>query len=342
MIDLAQRRPTLSPQELNEQLSPSDRYAHVSFDNYRPNTAFPSQRQARDALQQFVAGLGQARPAAGWWPFGKKERSGQGIYLDGGFGVGKTHLLASAYAASQAGPKPLKAALMSFQDLMYIIGALGMNGAVAAFEGHNLLLIDEFELDDPGNAHMANTFLERLMPTGVNVITTSNTAPGALGEGRFNARDFQRQIQGIAGRFQNIGVDGPDYRQRGEAPTEVLSPREVQRWLTLQNPQTLSSLNFEALGQLLIAVHPSRFAKLLSGVEAVLVSDLTPIYDQNIALRFVHFIDKVYDLGLRAAFSGVPLTALFDAEYRTGAYAKKYSRALSRLSELLSEARRDL
>ena len=61
--------------------------------------------------------------------------------------------------------------------------------------------------------------------------------------------------------------------------------------------------------------------------------------DQNVALRFVHFIDKLYDLGLGAAFSGVSLGQLFDESYKHGAYAKKYSRALSRLSELLTEAR---
>lgn len=345
MIDLAQRRPELSTQELTHHLTPSARYAHVSFDNYQPNPAFPSQAQARDTLRQFVAGLGQPSKPSGWWPFSNsfiKKRSkaeGKGIYLDGGFGVGKTHLLASAYHTSQALPQTIKAALMSFQDLMYIIGALGMAGAVAAFKDHDLLLIDEFELDDPGNAHMANTFLEQLMPAGINVVTTSNTAPNALGEGRFNARDFQRQIQGIAGRFQNIGLDGPDYRQRGETPAEVLSPTELDRWLGRQNPDTLARLSFSELGQVLLAVHPSRFAKLLDGVDAVLITDLETMYDQNIALRFVHFIDKVYDLGLHAAFTGVPLTHLFDEHYRHGAYAKKYSRTLSRLSEMLSEAR---
>ncbi len=341
MIDLSQRRPTLNPQELTQSLTPSARYQNVSFDSYQPNPAYPSQAAARDLLRNFVTGLRQAgNKPRGWWPFGKTASpEGKGVYLDGGFGVGKTHLLASAYHAAKGLTPPAKVALMSFQDLMYIIGALGMPQAIAAFRHHELLLIDEFELDDPGNAHMANTFLEGLMPLGVSVITTSNTEPGALGQGRFNANDFQRQIQNIAGHFQSIGLDGPDYRQRGEQPAEVLSPAERTEWLSRQNPGTLASLSFDQLSALLLAVHPSRFAKLLSGVGAVLITDLAPISDQNTALRLVHFIDKLYDLGLHAAFTGVPLPHLFDEYYRHGAYAKKYSRALSRLSEMLTEAR---
>ena len=86
-------------------------------------------------------------------------------------------------------------------------------------------------------------------------------------------------------------------------------------------------------------MHPSQFAALLSGVEAVAVTGLHPLSDQNSALRLVHFIDKVYDMGLHAAFTGTQLETLFDDTYRNGAFAKKYSRCLSRLSEMLNEAR---
>jgi len=83
----------------------------------------------------------------------------------------------------------------------------------------------------------------------------------------------------------------------------------------------------------------NRFARVLEQVSGVAVTNLEPMPEQGEALRFVHFVDKVYDLGLSAAFTGVPLNALFDDIYRNGGYAKKYSRALSRLSEMLREAR---
>lgn len=331
MLDLTARRPSLTPQQLSEGLAPSARFEGVRFENYQPNPAFPSQARARDTLAAFAAEAGQ-KPS-GFRLFKRHKPEGHGIYLDGGFGVGKTHLLASTYYAAHG-----KQALMSFQELMYLIGALGMTRAVETFKDHDLLLIDEFELDDPGNTHMANTFLAQLMPQGVSVVATSNTEPGALGQGRFNARDFERQIRGIALRFENLGLDGPDFRQRGAAPAQVMSEAEFEVWAARQDQARLAVLLHRDLSHLLLEVHPSRFTRLLSGVSAVGVRDLVPMADQNVALRLVHFIDKLYDLGLGAAFTGVPLNRLFDANYRHGAYAKKYSRALSRLSELLTES----
>lgn len=332
MIDLLARNPTLTPEELTAGLAPSARFRDVRFENFRPNPAFPSQEEARASLQAFLKGA-QVRPG-GFRLFRRPKPEGRGLYLDGGFGVGKTHLLASTYHASEG-----RRALMSFQDLMYVIGALGMNRAVEAFAGHSLLLIDEFELDDPGNTHMANTFLGQLMPHGTSVVATSNTEPGALGQGRFNAADFQRQIQGIADRFETRRVDGPDYRQRGTVPEGPLTEAEFRAWLARQPESTLALVSHRDLNRHLLEVHPSRFGKLLAGVGAVGVTSLIPMPDQNVALRFVHLIDKLYDLGLPAALTGAPLGSLFSETYRHGAYAKKYSRCLSRLSELLREAR---
>ena len=211
--------------------------------------------------------------------------------------------------------------------------------AIETFRHHKLLLIDEFELDDPGNTHMANTFLGGLMPGGVSVVATSNTEPGSLGAGRFNAEDFARQIQGIADRFQSHGVDGPDYRQRGTEAAQPLSDAEFAAWLARQDPAQTAVLTHADLNRALLGLHPSRFARVLEQVRGVAVTDLAPMPEQGAALRFVHFVDKVYDLGLNAAFTGIPLEQLFDDIYRNGGYAKKYSRALSRLSEMLREAR---
>lgn len=332
MIDLSARQPSSDPQAVLAALTPSARFEHVRFETYRPNPDFPSQQEARASLQAFLKGA-QVRPG-GFRLFRRATPEGRGLYLDGGFGVGKTHLLASTYFAAGG-----NRALMSFQDLMYIIGALGMGRAVDTFRGHDLLLIDEFELDDPGNTHMANTFLAQLMPAGTSVVATSNTEPGALGQGRFNASDFQRQIQGIAERFETHRIDGPDYRQRGTAPAQTLSGAEYAQWRGQQPSATLAEISHRDLNRHLLQVHPSRFAQLLSGVGAVGVQELMPMPDQNVSLRFVHFIDKLYDLGLPAAFTGAPLGGLFSETYRHGAYAKKYSRCLSRLSEMVREAR---
>jgi cell division protein ZapE len=49
-----------------------------------------------------------------------------GVYLDGGYGVGKTHLLASLWPASPA-PK----AYCTFVELAHLVGALGFAATVA-------------------------------------------------------------------------------------------------------------------------------------------------------------------------------------------------------------------
>ena len=63
---------------------------------------------------------------------------------------------------------------------------------------YRLLCIDEFELDDPGDTVLVSTLLSRLVASGVRVAATSNTLPDALGEGRFAADDFLREIQALA------------------------------------------------------------------------------------------------------------------------------------------------
>ena len=138
-----------------------------------------------------------------------------GVYLDGGFGVGKTHLLASLWHEAP-GPK----AFGTFVELTNLVGALGFAQTVEALQGHRLVCIDEFELDDPGDTVLMSTLLTRLSEAGVALAATSNTLPGALGEGRFAAEDFLREIQALSARFDVLTVDGEDYRHRGLAPPE--------------------------------------------------------------------------------------------------------------------------
>src|SRR5699024_3843713 len=143
-----------------------------------------------------------------------------GLYLDGGFGVGKTHLLASIYHAAPA-PK----AFGTFVELTHVVGALGFNNAVEQLSGHSVLCIDEFELDDPGDTMLISRLLTELSQQGVSIVATSNTLPGQLGEGRFAAQDFLREIRSLSSIFQTIRVDGPDYRHRDLPPApEPVTP----------------------------------------------------------------------------------------------------------------------
>ena len=56
--------------------------------------------------------------------------------------------------------------------------------------------------------------------------------------------------------------------------------------------------------------------------------------DQSAALRFVAFIDRVYDAQLPIRATGTSLDLVFPEEMLAGGYRKKYLRAISRLIAL--------
>ncbi|MBC7372514.1 MAG: cell division protein ZapE, partial [Frankiales bacterium] len=255
-----------------------------------------------------------------------------GVYLDGGFGVGKTHLLASLWHQAP-GPK----AYGTFVELTHLVGALGFAATVASLSEHRLLCIDEFELDDPGDTVLMSTLLARLVAAGVHVAATSNTLPGSLGEGRFAAQDFLREIQSLAAFFESVRVDGEDYRHRGlpAAPPPVSEQAVLAR--TQCDPAATCD-GFEPLLSHLEQLHPSRYGALVDGVALVGLTGVRPVTDQAAALRLVVLTDRLYDRDVPVLASGVALDQIFPAELLEGGYRKKYRRAISRLDALARQA----
>jgi len=320
---LAERHPEVDLDKLLQGFAPPPRFRGATFQAYRPDPRYPSQALAKERLRSWV----KDRPRGFLRP---RMPGPQGIYLDGGFGVGKTHLLVAAYLEAP-GPK----AFLTFEELTYTLGLLGLREGARRFAGLRYLFLDEFELDDPGNAQMVTHFLSLTMERGLRVATTSNTPPGALGEGRFNAEQFRHQIQSLARRFAVERIEGEDFRHRD--PGRFPKPLTHQALLEAYRQDTRRK-SLDALPELLAhlrTLHPIRYRYLFDGLEAVYIMGLEPIPDQNDALRFVHLVDQLYNLGLSLVASGEPLERLFPEGYRHGAFAKKYGRALSRLAELL-------
>ncbi|HVF73493.1 MAG TPA: cell division protein ZapE [Acidimicrobiales bacterium] len=323
MVD---RRPALTAADLVARFHPPKRFAGVRFETYVPNPAHPSQAAARAELERFAA---PPEPTKRW--FRKQPDQGKpGRYLDGGFGVGKTHLLASLWHVSP-GPK----AYLTFGELTSVIGFLGMDKAVETFAGHKLLCIDEFELDDVANTLMTVTFLRSVVPTGTRVATTSNSLPDRLGEGRFHAADFAREIAAIASWFDVLRIDGPDYRASARTEAEPLDDADLDR---LDVDGAVSEDDFDSLLGHLRQVHPVQFGALLDGLDAVVIRGLHPIANQGDALLFVALVDELYDAEITVAASGCAVHDLFPPSYRNGGYRKKYGRCESRLAALLADA----
>jgi cell division protein ZapE len=329
-LRLVDRRPEVPPERIVAGLVPPPRFAVARFETYRPDPAEPSQAAAVEQLQAFATTLEPPRRGL----FGRpKPRPGKpGFYLDGGYGVGKTHLLASLWHAA---PRP--AAYATFVELTDLVGALGFQPAVQALSDHRLLAIDEFELDDVGSTVLVSTLLTRLVEAGVRVAATSNTLPTDLGQGRFNADDFLREIQGLAAHFEPLRVEGEDYRHRGlpEAPPPL--PDDALTDAAGRIPGA-SLDDFPALVAHLSELHPVRYGALLDDVTAVCLSGVTPVAHQADALRVVVLADRLYDRDVPVLISGVPLDELFPPDMLKGGYQKKYRRAVSRLTALSRDA----
>nr|WP_231961523.1 cell division protein ZapE [Pedococcus dokdonensis] len=313
---------------LVRELVPPPRFDAERFTTYRPDPAEPSQSAAVERLERYAAGLGPR--AGGGRFFGRRKTQaddGRGIYLDGGFGVGKTHLLASLWHEAEG-----EKAFGTFVEYTNLVGALGFQPTVEALSDHCLVCIDEFELDDPGDTVLMATLLGRLAGAGVSLAATSNTLPDALGQGRFAAEDFLREIQALSSRFEVLTVDGPDYRHRDSADSPPPSTEDEVRAGVDREGGVLD--HFIDVTRHLAQVHPSRYRALLDGVTAVGWTHVRPVTDQAVALRLVVLADRLYDADIPLYASGLPLGEVFSAEMLAGGYRKKYYRAISRLTAL--------
>ncbi|NBP86721.1 MAG: cell division protein ZapE, partial [Mycobacteriaceae bacterium] len=221
----------------------------------------------------------------------------------------------------------------AFGELTQLAGVFGFAECIELLSDYTLVCIDEFELDDPGNTTLISRLLSQLVERGVSIAATSNTLPEQLGEGRFAAQDFLREINTLAAIFTTVRIEGPDYRQRGLPPApEPLSDAQVAARAAQCPGATLD--DFDELCAHLATMHPSRYPALVEGVSAVHLTGVHPLDDQSVALRLVSLTDRLYDAGIPVVASGAKLDTLFPPEMLAGGYRKKYLRATSRLLAL--------
>ena len=323
--------PHVSPDRLLADLVPPRHFAAARFGTYRANPDFPTQQAALTRLQEVAQVL--VRPRSGGLFKRAKKQAPPAMYLDGGFGVGKTHLLASL--AHEVGLE--RTAFGTFVEYTNLVGAMGFRQTVDALATKALVCIDEFELDDPGDTVLMSRLLRELADAGVALAATSNTLPESLGEGRFAAEDFLREIQALSSRFEVLRIDGPDYRHR---PTVTEAP-DVPADAVRAAASTVEGArldDFDTLVAHLAHVHPSRYGALLDGVELLALTGVHPVTDQNVALRLVVLVDRLYDRDVPVLLGGGD-SGLFTPEMLAGGYRKKYFRALSRLGALAEDGR---
>jgi cell division protein ZapE len=331
-LRLVDRTPEVTPTQMLAHFAPPTQFEHASLDNYIPDPSYPSQAVALERVRQFALG-GTFRPGqTGSW-FGRSKKTADdsrpGIYLDGGFGVGKTHLLAALWHQT-----PGRTYYGTFIEYTALVGALGYRETVNYLRGADFLAIDEFELDDPGDTMVMSRLLGELVSSGTRLAATSNTPPHALGEGRFAAEDFLREITALGDKFETIRIDGDDYRRRDfDGHAVSFSSAELDQ-LQSTAGETVARDRFDEVIDHLRQVHPSRYVGLIEGLSMVLWDGVRVLHDQAQALRLVALVDRLYDQQVAIASSGVALDEVFDEAMLSGGYRKKYLRATSRMIAL--------
>jgi cell division protein ZapE len=317
--------PRLTGEEIVRHLVPPRQFVDATLESYRPDHDYPSQAEAVAAIREFATG--------GSTPGGFFRKKGPdvrpGIYLDGGFGVGKTHLLAALWYMS-----PQRKYFGTFIEYTALVGALGYQATLTLLSGSKLICIDEFELDDPGDTRLMSRLLKELVAGGTRIAATSNTPPNALGEGRFAAQDFLREIDALSAQFTTIRIDGLDYRRRElEGHAETVTTEHLQSAVAAASGRvTLDS--FDDIVAHLSKVHPSKYVKLVEGISCVALTGVHELTSQTDALRLVAFVDRLYDAQVPVIADGIPLDTVFAADMLAGGYRKKYLRAASRLIAL--------
>jgi cell division protein ZapE len=319
-ISLVDRTPSLTTAQMLQHLVPPPQFEGATFESYLPDEEYPSQSESRETARAFALGGGGKL-------FRKNGSIKPGLYLDGGFGVGKTHLLAAAWHRATG-----RKYFGTFIEYTALVGALGFAEATKALTGADFVAIDEFELDDPGDTMMMSRLLGELMGGGTRVMATSNTPPNALGEGRFAAADFLREISALADRFVTLRIDGVDFRHReNEGRADVSIDADL---MSLPEGITVAEDSFAEVIRHLATLHPSKYVPLIAGVDVIAWRDVHSFTSQNDALRFVALVDRLYDADVPIRATGMPLDEVFPNEMLDGGYRKKYLRSQSRLVAL--------
>lgn len=293
-----------------------------------------------------------------------------GLYLWGTVGRGKTFLM-DLFVASLPHGVALRRHFHRFMGEVHeSLRALGERQSplvevAADIAGRcRVLCLDEFLVNDIGDAMILSNLLDALFARGVSLVTTSNTAPENLYKDGLQRARFLPAIALIERRCHVVEMaSSRDWRLRAltQAPVYLTPPgaeahRALERIFASQASGNVLQDGVLHVNSRDIPFHKRAdnilwfdFAALCEGPRAVadyialakagpaiIVSNVPQftIYSEDAAKRFVQLVDEFYDRHVKLVLSAAaPITELYDGERLRA----EFGRTESRLIEMQSE-----
>jgi cell division protein ZapE len=293
-----------------------------------------------------------------------------GLYLWGTVGRGKTFLM-DLFVASLPHGVALRRHFHRFMGEVHeSLRALGERQSplvevAADIAGRcRVLCLDEFLVNDIGDAMILSNLLDALFARGVSLVTTSNTAPANLYKDGLQRARFLPAIALIERRCHVVEMaSSRDWRLRAltQAPVYLTPPgaeahRALERIFASQASGNVLQDGVLHVNSRDIPFHKRAdnilwfdFAALCEGPRAVadyialakagpaiIVSNVPQftIYSEDAAKRFVQLVDEFYDRHVKLVLSAAaPITELYDGERLRA----EFGRTESRLIEMQSE-----
>jgi cell division protein ZapE len=293
-----------------------------------------------------------------------------GLYLWGTVGRGKTFLM-DLFVASLPHGVALRRHFHRFMGEVHeSLRALGERQSplvevAAGIAGRcRVLCLDEFLVNDIGDAMILSNLLDALFARGVTLVTTSNTAPANLYRDGLQRARFLPAIALIERRCRVVEMaSSRDWRLRAltQAPVYLTPPgaeahRALERIFASQADGDVQEDGALHVNSRDIPFHKRAdsilwfdFAALCEGPRAVadyialakagpaiIVSNVPQftIYSEDAAKRFVQLVDEFYDRHVKLVLSAAaPITELYDGERLRA----EFGRTESRLIEMQSE-----
>lgn len=299
-----------------------------------------------------------------------KKNNIKNIYLHGDVGGGKTILMKNFYDSIESDKKVFfhfQKFVKELHSKLHKLYKIHKDKAIIQIakdlaEKYEILCIDEFEIKDVMNAMLIKNLFKYFAEHNVFIFVTTNTAPKNLYKDGIQRESFLPFLDFIDNNFEIIHLDNErDYRfsRISQIKKHILYPnnkenltkfQQIKNDLDLEDDlfpcelkvfdrevkfkethENILLTDFEELFERNLGY--SDYITICEHFKVILVENVRKIKEQenNIAVRFINFIDNAY-------LNKVVLFMILEEDpkniYSKGKQLKEFKRTISRLNEM--------